>query len=85
MTATPPEDWGAPQPGRRRRLTPRQVQDLLSVVLVVASVTGLVVVAWSVDAQLGAAALFGSLLAVGVALGLDRDTGSDGTGRDGGQ
>lgn len=72
MSATPPEDWAAPEPPARRRLTTRQLQDLVSVVLVVVSVAGLVVVAWTVDTQLGAAALFGAVLAAGVALGYDR-------------
>ena len=58
-------------PSRRPRLDPRQVRDLLSILLIVVGVVGLVVTAWAWHPLAGLAVMFAATFGLGVFLGLD--------------
>jgi len=56
----------------RRRLLARQVRDLCAVVLILAGAVGALVCAFLLDPLAGWAAVSGTSVAVGVALGIDK-------------
>lgn len=55
----------------RRRMSPREVRDLIGLVLAVVGVAGLVVTAWVWHPLAGMAATSAALVVAGIALGYD--------------
>jgi peptidoglycan/LPS O-acetylase OafA/YrhL len=67
-----PVGAGTPEPSRSSALTPRQLADLVSFVLVSLGLCLMVVAAYRWDTTVGIAATGAALVAVGVAVGVDR-------------